>query len=162
MLKTEPRFHLDRSYKGPFVIKSHTSTNADIRLKDDAIGELLNVSCQRLSWCSPEMSQSIPWVRHAGKLRKRHQLHRKMRPGTGTTSDPKQSECSTSRGNDSGTSTSSEKPKVSRKGHSIWTPARYLWLNRPQVHSQKEEEDVRPQLEEGSRGKDMCAECAPD
>ena len=45
MLKTETRFHLDRSYNGPFQIKSPTSTNA---LKDDTNVEELNVSCQWL------------------------------------------------------------------------------------------------------------------
>ena len=45
MLKTEP---MDRSYKGPFVIRSLSSTNADIQLKDDTTAELLNVSRQRL------------------------------------------------------------------------------------------------------------------
>ena len=62
MLKTEPRFRLDRSYKGPFVIKSLSTTNADIQLTDDPAAEILNVSRQRLSLCSVYMSQSIPWV----------------------------------------------------------------------------------------------------
>ena len=46
MLKTEPRFRLDQSYKSPFVIKSLTSTNTEIQLKDDAKAEQLNVSRQ--------------------------------------------------------------------------------------------------------------------
>ena len=46
MLKTEPRFRLDRSYKGPFKIKSLTCTNAVIQLKDDTNAEELNVSRQ--------------------------------------------------------------------------------------------------------------------
>jgi len=33
MFKTEPRFNLNRSFKGPFVVKSLTSTNAMIQLK---------------------------------------------------------------------------------------------------------------------------------
>ena len=33
MLKTQSRFHLDRSYKGPFVVQSVTSTNAVINLR---------------------------------------------------------------------------------------------------------------------------------
>ena len=52
MLKMEQRFCLDRSYKGPFVIKSLSTTNADIQLKDDPAAEILNVSRQRLSLCS--------------------------------------------------------------------------------------------------------------
>ena len=60
MLKTEPRFRLDRSYKGPFKIKSLTSTNVIIRLKNDNTAEELNVSRQRLSLCKPEMTSSTP------------------------------------------------------------------------------------------------------
>ena len=56
MLKMEPRFRLDRSYKGPFVIKALSTTNADIQLKDDPATEILNVSRQRLSLCSLYMS----------------------------------------------------------------------------------------------------------
>ena len=44
MLKTEPRFKLDHSFKGPFVVKSLTSTNVVIQLKDDDTAELVNVS----------------------------------------------------------------------------------------------------------------------
>ena len=71
ILKTEPRFCLDRSYKGPFVIRSLSSTNADIKLKDDPTAEIMNVLRQRLSLCSLNKAQAIPWVGHAGKLRKR-------------------------------------------------------------------------------------------
>jgi len=56
MLKTEPRFKLDRSFKGPFVVKSLSSTNAMIQLKDESTAELLNVSRQRLSRCEPAMA----------------------------------------------------------------------------------------------------------
>ena len=59
MLKTEPRFRLDRSYKRPFVIRSLNSTNADIQLKDDPTAEIINISRQRLSLCSPNMAQAI-------------------------------------------------------------------------------------------------------
>ena len=71
MLKTEPRFKLDRSFKGPFVVKSLTSTNAVIQLKDDDTAELFNVSRQRLSRCDPAMSTATPWVGHSAKLRRR-------------------------------------------------------------------------------------------
>lgn len=71
MLKTEPRLRLDRSYKGPLRIKSPTSINAMIQLKDDVNAEELNVSCQRLSLCKAEMIDSTPWTGHSGRLRKR-------------------------------------------------------------------------------------------
>ena len=35
MLKVEPRFQLDQTYKGPFEIKSLSTTNAVIVLKGD-------------------------------------------------------------------------------------------------------------------------------
>ena len=68
MLKTEPRFRLDRSYKGPFEIKSLTSTNAVIQLKDDTNG-----MCR-----VREMLHSAPWTGHSGKLRKRRQIRCKV------------------------------------------------------------------------------------
>ena len=46
--KTEPRFHLDWSYKGPFVIRFLSTTSADIQLKDDPTSEILNVSRQHV------------------------------------------------------------------------------------------------------------------
>ena len=67
----EPRFHLNWSYKGSFVIRSLSTTNANIQLKDDPTSNKLNFSRQRLPLCSLYMSQSIPWVEHSGKLRNR-------------------------------------------------------------------------------------------
>ena len=71
MLKVEPRFKLDRSFKGPFVVQSFTATNVVIQLQGDNTAEKINVSRQRLSLCSPEIGESTPWVDHTGKLRKR-------------------------------------------------------------------------------------------
>jgi len=71
MLKTELRFKLDRAFKGPFVVKSLTSTNAVIQLKGDDATKLLNVSRQRLSRCELAMATANPWVGHSGKLRRR-------------------------------------------------------------------------------------------
>ena len=86
MLKTEPRFRLDHSYKGPFVIKSLTSTNAVIQLKDDVSAEVLNVSRQRLSLCKPDMLHSTPWTGHSGKLRRRRRIRRKVNQDSQTIS----------------------------------------------------------------------------
>ena len=61
MLKTEPRFKLDRLFKGPFIVRSVTSTNAMIQLKDDSTAELLNVSRQWLSHCDTAMEGTTPW-----------------------------------------------------------------------------------------------------
>jgi len=76
LVMTELRFKLDRLFKGPFAVKSLTSTNAMIHLKDNSAAELLNVSKQRLSRCEPAMETATPWVGHSGKLRKRRQVRR--------------------------------------------------------------------------------------
>ena len=77
MLKVEPRFRLDRVYKGPFQIKSLTSTNAVIVLKSDDNAEEMNVSRQQLSKCRREMAEATPWVGHSGRLNKRRQVRRR-------------------------------------------------------------------------------------
>ena len=74
MLKTQSRFRLDRSFKGPFVVQSVTSTNAVIRAKDIEDAEEINVFRQRLSICSDEMKHSTPWIGHGNRLRKRRQI----------------------------------------------------------------------------------------
>ena len=71
------------------MIGSLSTTNADIQLKDDPAAETQNVSRQRLSLCSVYMSQSIPWVGHSGKLRKRRQFHQQNKKrDPATTSNP--------------------------------------------------------------------------
>ena len=136
MLKTERRFRLNRSYKGPFVIRSLTSTNAEIQLKDDPTAELLNVSRQRLSLCNPEMSQFIPWVGHSGKLRKRRIVHKKKL----MTNDVEAAGDSTEKVDE-------EKTTVTRCGRQVKKPARFNLIEL-QVHSQNKGEVVRHQLEE--------------
>ena len=74
MLKVEPRFRLDRSYKGPFRIQSLTTTNAIIRPMSDCNGEPINVSRQWLSKCSPLITEGNPWLGHGGKWRRRPQF----------------------------------------------------------------------------------------
>ena len=68
MLKVEPRLKLHHAFKGPFVIRSLTSTNAVIRLQGDDSAEEINVSRQRLLLCSPQISNAAPWIGHTGKL----------------------------------------------------------------------------------------------
>ena len=80
MLKVEPWFKLDQSFKGPFIVRSLTSTNAVIQLQGDDKTEKIDVSRQQLSLCSPEISNSTPWVGHIGKLRKRRQLSKRTGP----------------------------------------------------------------------------------
>ena len=80
MLKTQPRFRLDRSFKGPFIVKTVTPTNAVIQLKGDDSAELINVSRQRLSKCNVGMEYSSPWVGHSNKLRKRRRIRNRKAP----------------------------------------------------------------------------------
>jgi len=122
MLKTEPRFKLDRSFKGPFVVKSLTSTNAVIQLKDDNNAELLNVSRQRLSRCESAMETAIPWVGHSGKLRKRRQIHRQNKQPA-TDSQPNMEASSEERTPGSVT--------VTRRGRRVNKPARFQFVNSP-------------------------------
>ena len=70
MLKVEPWFKLDRSFKGPFVMKLLTSTNAVIQLQGDDNTEKIDVSRQLLSCCGSEIINATPWVGHTGKIRK--------------------------------------------------------------------------------------------
>jgi len=44
MLKVEPKFPLDRNYRGQYKIKPLTPTNIVIAPKDDNNGEKINVS----------------------------------------------------------------------------------------------------------------------
>ena len=123
MLKTAPRFRLDRSYKGPFRIKSLTSTN---------------VSRQRLSLCKAEMSNATPWARHSGRLRKRRQVRCNSKINNLEVTDQ----------NDQKNMEVTEQnniAKFSRFGRPIKKPARFLHVSSPEDHSQKEGEVVRLQ-----------------
>ena len=152
MLKTEPRFRLDRSYKGPFRIKSLTSTNAVIQLKDDTNAEELNVSRQRLSLCKSEMLNSTPWVGHSGKLRKRRLIRSKNK---NVQVAGQETQSGNHAVNTKGAyEVSDQTVKFSRHGRPIKKPARFLCLSNPEDYSQKEGEVVRSQersRETGSR-----------
>ena len=75
MLKVQPRFKLDRCYKGPFAVESLTATNAVIKVRGDNSAEPWNVSRQCLSKCHPGMEQVKPWIGPTNKLRR----HRRMK-----------------------------------------------------------------------------------
>ena len=60
LLKVQPRFKLDCSYKGPITVQSLTSTNAVIKLVGDQSAEPWNASRQCLSKCHPGMEQVEP------------------------------------------------------------------------------------------------------
>ena len=75
MLKVEPRFRLDRQYKGLFHIQSLSTTNAVIKPTHGSNSEPINVSRQKLSKISSLLETAKPWLGHSGKLR----CHRKIR-----------------------------------------------------------------------------------
>ena len=97
MLKTQPRFRLDRSFKGPFVVQSVTSTNAVIKAKDNEDAEEINVSRQRLSICSDEMKHSTPWIGHGNRLRKRRVIRKRKPVEQQTSTKVEQREASVTR-----------------------------------------------------------------
>ena len=78
MLKVEPRFKLDRSYRGPYRVQGVTPTNVFIRPVNDPNGEVLDVSIQRVSKCSEMLSSSVPWMGHTNKQRRRRRIKKSL------------------------------------------------------------------------------------
>ena len=91
------------------------------------------------------MPQSIPWVGHSGKLRKRRRVHqRNKKRDPVTTSNP---EGLGSHTHDVGVdkpSTSNDVPKTIRSGRQVKTPTRFLHLNKPAGLFTKRRKVVRP------------------
>ena len=81
MLKVEPTFKLDRTFRGPYRVHDFTPTCAlSIQPINSPNEETIFVSLQRLSCCHETMLDNAkPWLEH-GKVRKRRQ-----RPGPSTT-----------------------------------------------------------------------------
>ena len=73
MLRVEPKFKLDRTYRGPYRVTGVTPTNVLIRPMNDPNGEILDVSIQRVSKCKEQLSTSTPWMGH-GRGRRRRQI----------------------------------------------------------------------------------------
>ena len=74
MLKVEPRFKLDRLYRGSYRVQGVTPTNVFIRPVNDPNGEVLDVSIQQVSKCSEMLSSAIPWMGHTNKQRRRRRI----------------------------------------------------------------------------------------
>ena len=72
MLKVEPRFRLDRSYKGPYRVVGVTSMNVFIHLLNDPTDQI-TVSLQRVSKCDNSLSAATPWMGYS-KSRKRRRI----------------------------------------------------------------------------------------
>ena len=72
MLKVEPTFKLDRTFRGPYRVHNVTSTCAGIQPINSPNEETIFVSLQRLSRCHASMLENIkPWLGHGKKRRRR-------------------------------------------------------------------------------------------
>ena len=98
MLKVEPCFRLDRSYRDPFRIQSLTTTDAVITPVNNCNVEPISVSRQRLLRVSSLVDGGKPWLGHSGKLRRRRRQirgsisnHSRANPVDGTPPQVKQS-----------------------------------------------------------------------
>ena len=120
MLKVEPHFKLDGTFRGPYCVESVTSTNVVIRPVNDPTAEPWNVSIQRVSRCSEALSAASPWYGHGGKNRKRRQIRKPGRPQTESTEQ-----------------VDSQPVKTTTCGRPIRKPARYWTSAVPQGPAQK-------------------------
>lgn len=128
MLKVEPRFKLDRTFRGPYRVYTVTATCAQIRPIHKPDDDLITVSLQRLSRCrSEQLSEVKPWMGH-GKTRKRRQLRRN-----------RQDDVSVQVSEDA-TDSTTEDTKVTRQGRKVKKPRRYCLLMEscPQVSASQE------------------------
>ena len=76
MLKVEPTFKLDRTFRGPYRVHDVTPTCPSIQPINSPNKETIFVSLQRLSRCHGTMLEDAkPWLGH-GKSRKRRQVRR--------------------------------------------------------------------------------------
>ena len=131
MLKVEPRFKLDRSFRGPYRVYTVTDTCAHIRPINKPDDDLITVSLQRLSRCrSGQLNIANPWMGH-GKTRKRRQLRRN--------NQNKGSQAIKTKVDDVSESTE-EVTSTTRRGRPIKKPARYCLLinSCPQVSASQE------------------------
>ena len=92
MMKVEPRFKLDRNYKGPCRVTEVTATNGIVKPMNAPDKETMIVPLQRLSKCHQPFPHDVtPWTGH-GKSRRRRvirgRIHRnpKSNPANDTTS----------------------------------------------------------------------------
>ena len=132
MLKTQARFRLDRSFKGPFVVQSVSPTNAVIKAKDIDDAEEINVSRQRLSRCREELNHAAPWIGHGNKLRKRRKINKK-RCNQQSVLQPQDTE----------QEVNSQRCTVTRSGRQVNKPARYRSVTAQTFSQEKREEVVR-------------------
>jgi len=114
MLKVEPRFKLDRSYKGPYRAQEVTATNATIQLVNEPDSEPLIVSLQWLSPCNGSFSPGVHSWRGHLKQRICPKVRRPQVQAQGEVKLPE----------DQGANVA-ESPKETRRGRLVRKPARY-------------------------------------
>ena len=122
-------FCLNRSFKGPFVVQSVTSTSAVTRSKDIEDAEEINVSRQRLSICNDEMMHYTPWIGHGNRLHRRRQI-RKRKPNVKKQVHMKNKERFHSH-------------RLTRSGCQVNKPSRYCSVTIPESSQEKREEVVK-------------------
>jgi len=101
----------------------------------DDTAEQINVSRQRLSRCSPEISTSTPWVGHAGKMRKRRKLRWRRAHVQAADSAQEDTPEPSAPGNPA--------TQTTQSGREIHKPTRFLLVNSPEDYSSKSGEVVR-------------------
>jgi len=74
MMKVEPKFHLDHTFKGPYCV-------LDVEVNDPS-AEKLNVSLQRLLKFDSQLSEAVPWIGHGG-IKRRRQIRKLNNRSTG-------------------------------------------------------------------------------
>ena len=74
MLKVDPKFKLDRTFRGPYHVHGVTSTSARIQPINNPDAEVICVSLQHLSRCTGQSLDLVkPWLGH-GRVRRRQKL----------------------------------------------------------------------------------------
>ena len=79
MLKVDPKFKLDRQFRGPYRVHNVTATCAYIQPINMPNSDVICVSLQRLSHCTGQgLKSAQPWLGH-GKTRRRRQVRQTTR-----------------------------------------------------------------------------------
>ena len=133
MLNLQPKYKLDRRYKGPFIIRTLTDTNAVIHVQGDPNAEELNVTQQWSSKCVKAMEMAKPWVGQLGRLRRRCVVRKPVLPADDCTQ---------------GVDLSLPPTTITRHGRQVRRPARFSVIKNdtPEGLSFKGGEVVEPVL----------------
>ena len=79
MLKVDPKFKLDRQFRGPYPVHNVTATCVYIQPINMPNSDVICVSLQWLSRCTGQgLKSAQPWLGH-GKTRRRRQVRQTTR-----------------------------------------------------------------------------------